>query len=106
VNEVRAKARNGVHAPGEFVDLNHMLHEMRLFKSSDEIKLMRRAAKISSAAHRRAMQVCKPGKMEYEIEAELWYEFKKGGTSFPPIRRSSAAGPTAASCITTRTTPS
>ena len=83
VNEVRAKARNGVHAPGEFVDLNHMLHEMRLFKNADEVKLMRRAAKISAAAHRRAMQVCKPGKMEYEIEAELWYEFKKGGSQFP-----------------------
>lgn len=83
VNEVRGKSRNGVHAPGEFVDLNHILHELRLFKSTDEIKLMRRAAKVSAAAHRRAMQACQPGKMEYEIEAELLYEFRKGGCEYP-----------------------
>ena len=83
VNEVRGKSRNGVHAPGEFVDLNHMLHEMRLLKRPEEIKLMRRAAKISGVAHRRAMQACRPGMMEYEVEAELLYEFKKGGAQFP-----------------------
>jgi Xaa-Pro aminopeptidase len=83
VNEVRGKARNGVHAPGEFVDLNHILHEMRLIKRPEELKLMRRACKVAAAAHRRAMQSCRPGMMEYEIEAELLYEFKKGGASFP-----------------------
>ncbi|MHB8716814.1 MAG: Xaa-Pro aminopeptidase [Sulfuricaulis sp.] len=83
VNEIRNKARNGVHAPGEFVDLNHILHEMRLFKGPEEIRLMKRAAKISAQAHRRAMQTCRPGMMEYEIEAELLYEFKKGGSAFP-----------------------
>lgn len=83
VNEVRAKSRNGVHAPGEFVDLDHILHEMRLIKRPEEVKLMRRAAKISGAAHRRAMQACRPDMMEYEIEAELLYEFRKGGAEFP-----------------------
>jgi Xaa-Pro aminopeptidase len=83
VNEVRGKARNGVHAPGEFVDLNHILHEMRLIKRPEELKLMRRACKVAAAAHRRAMQSCRPGMMEYEIEAELLYEFKRGGASFP-----------------------
>ncbi len=83
VNEVRSKSRNGVHAPGEFVDLNHILHEMRLIKRPEELKLMRRACKVAGAAHRRAMQACRPGMMEYEIEAELLYEFKKGGASFP-----------------------
>jgi Xaa-Pro aminopeptidase len=88
VNEVRAKARNGVHAPGEFVDLNHILHEMRLVKRPEEVKLMKRAARISAAAHRRAMQACRPGMAEYELEAELLYEFKKGGSrapAYPPI---------------------
>jgi len=83
VNEVRGKARNGVHAPGEFVDLNHILHEMRLIKGSEEVKLMRRAAKVSSAAHSRAMRACRPGMTEYEIEAELLYEFRKGGSEYP-----------------------
>ncbi len=88
VNEVRGKARNGVHAPGEFVDLNHILHEMRLIKRPEEIKLMKRAARITAAAHRRAMRACKPGLMEYEVEAELLHEFRKGGseyTAYPPI---------------------
>jgi Xaa-Pro aminopeptidase len=83
VNEVRGKSRNGVHAPGEFVDLNHILHEMRLVKSAEEIRIMRRAARVSAAAHIRAMQACRPGMMEYELEAELLYEFKKGGARFP-----------------------
>ena len=97
VNEVRAKARNGVSAPGEFVDLNHILHEMRLFKHPEEIRLMKRACKVSAQAHRRAMQACEPGTMEYEIEAELIYEFKKGGSrypAYPPI-----VGGGANSCI-------
>lgn len=83
VNEVRAKSRNGVHAPGEFVDLDHILHEMRLIKRPEEIKLMKRAAKISAAAHRRAMQACRAGMMEYEVEAELLYEFRRGGAEYP-----------------------
>ncbi len=83
VNEVRAKARAGVSAPGEFVDLDHILHEMRLHKRPEEIRLMKRAAKVSAQAHRRAMQCCRSGMMEYEIEAELLYEFKKGGANFP-----------------------
>lgn len=83
VNEVRGKARTGVRAPGEFVDLNHILHEMRLYKGPEEIRLMKRACKVSARAHRRAMQSCRPGMREYEIEAELVYEFKRNGSHFP-----------------------
>jgi len=83
VNEVRGKSRNGVHAPGEFVDLDHILHEMRLIKRPEEIRLMKRAARISAAGHRAAMRACRPGRYEYELEAELLYEFRKGGSEFP-----------------------
>jgi Xaa-Pro aminopeptidase len=65
------------------VNLDHLLHEMRLIKRPEEIKLMRKAGKVSARAHRRAMQACRPGMMEYEVEAELLYEFKKGGSPFP-----------------------
>lgn len=88
VNEVRAKARNGVHAPGEFVNLDYELHEMRLIKRAEEIKTMRKAAKISCEAHKRAMQVCKPGMYEFEVEAEFLHEFRRNGstyTAYPPI---------------------
>ncbi len=88
VNEVRAKARSGVVAPGEFVDPDHLLHEMRLIKRPEEVSLMRRAAQIAIEGHKRAMRACAPGRHEYELEAELLYAFRKGGAegpSYPPI---------------------
>lgn len=83
VNEVKAKVRAGVHAPSELVDLNHILHELRLIKRTEEVNVMKRAAKVSAAAHLRAMQTCRPGMMEYEIHAALEYEFRKGGSAYP-----------------------
>ena len=83
VNQIRNKSRAGAHAPHEFVALDHVLHEMRLFKSRAEIEAMRRAAQISAAGHRRAMQACRPGMMEYQIEAELRYEFTRSGSAAP-----------------------
>jgi Xaa-Pro aminopeptidase len=79
INAIRSKARAGAHPPGEFLDLDHLLHELRLFKSHEELALMRAAARISAAAHRRAMQHCRPGMREYELEAELLYGFVQGG---------------------------
>jgi len=88
VNQIRKRARTGVNAPDEFISLNHLLHEMRLFKSKSEISVMRKAAKISAIAHRRAMRVCRPGMMEYQIEAELLHEFMTHGarsSAYPSI---------------------
>ncbi|MDZ7661982.1 Xaa-Pro aminopeptidase [Thiohalophilus sp.] len=83
VNRLRKQSRAGIHTPGEFVSLEHHLHDMRLYKSSNEIKAMRKAAKISARAHIRAMQSCKPGLYEYQIEAELLYTFMQQGARFP-----------------------
>lgn len=80
VKQVRAKARSGVRAPHDFVVLEHHLHEQRLFKQAGELRMMRHAATISTQAHRRAMQACRPGLAEYEIEAELLHEFRRHGT--------------------------
>lgn len=79
VNTIRAKVRAGATPPGEFLDLDHYLHDLRLFKSAAELRLMRRAGEISAAAHSRAMRVCKPGMFEYQIEAELRHEFAVNG---------------------------
>ena len=87
-NEVKSKKRAGVNAPGELVDISHLLHEFRLIKSNHEISIMKRAARVSADAHCRAMRACKPGLMEYQIEAELEYEFLKGGahsSAYPSI---------------------
>ena len=87
VNRIRAKARGGAQAPVEFVALEHVLHDMRLFKSAAEVKVMRRAAQIAAAAHRRAMETARPGMMEYEVEAALLHEFRRHGawTAYNPI---------------------
>lgn len=83
VNGIRGKARAGLHAPGEFLMLDHLLHDLRLFKSAEELKIMRRAAAISARAHMRAMQQCRPGQYEYELEAEFLHEFTKNGCQAP-----------------------
>ena len=69
--------RRGVHSPHEFVALDHLLHDMRLFKSRGEISAMRKSAKVAVAAHKRAMQVTRPGMYEYEVEAEFRHEFRR-----------------------------
>lgn len=92
LNQVRAQARSGVSAPAEIVDVRLLLDEMRLFKSEGEIAIMRRAAEISSGAHRRAMRVTKPGATEYEIEAELIHEFRRHGAQSPAYHSIVAGG--------------
>ncbi len=83
VNVIRGKVRNGAHPPGEFVSLDHLLHEQRLYKSAAEQRIMRNAATVSAAAHRRAMQACRPGLYEYHLEAEIQYEFMRAGARSP-----------------------
>ena len=92
VNTLRAQGRTGTHTPDEFIALDHLLHDLRLYKSRAEISAMRRAAKIAVAAHKRAMSVCEPGKHEYEIEAEFAFEFRRNGVhpSYQPIVGSGA----------------
>lgn len=94
VNELRAQARRGLHAPQEFVALDHLLHEMRLLKSRPELEALRRAAAVTVGAHRRAFKAAAPGRTEYEIEAELLYEFHRhhGEAAYRPIV---ASGPNA-----------
>ncbi|MFK7793877.1 MAG: aminopeptidase P N-terminal domain-containing protein [Gammaproteobacteria bacterium] len=87
VNQIREKGRGGSHTPHEFIALEHLLHELRLFKSGVEIKNMKKAAKAAVAGHQRALKCCQPGMYEYQVEAELLYEFKKAGceTAYPSI---------------------
>ncbi len=92
LNAVRAKARGGVHAPNRLVDARIWLDEMRLVKDSHELALMRRAAEISTAAHRAAMRAARPGGHEYEIEAELLSAFRRGGAEAPAYTSIVASG--------------
>jgi len=87
VNGLRSQSRAGKQAPDEFVSLEHFVHDMRLYKSRAEVKVMRQAANIAARAHKRAMQVCRPGMVEYELEAEFLHEFRKAGgePAYPSI---------------------
>jgi Xaa-Pro aminopeptidase len=84
-----------VSAPTEIRDLRVVLDEMRLVKDAHEIATMRRAATISAGAHARAMRATHPGRMEYEIEAELLHEFRRHGSQFPAYWPIVASGPNA-----------
>jgi len=95
LNQVRAQSRTGVTAPNEIRDVRAILDEMRLFKDETELATMRRAAAISASAHRRAMGATRPGRNEFEIEAELLYEFRRGGAQYPAYWPIVAGGPNA-----------
>ena len=92
LNIVRARSRAGIAAPQRLQDVRAVLDDMRLVKDAHELGLMRRAARIAAAAHRRAMQSARPGRMEYEIEAEFLHEFRRNGAQFPAYSPIVAAG--------------
>jgi Xaa-Pro aminopeptidase len=83
LNAVRAQARTGIGAPERVQDVRALVDEMRLVKDAHELGVMRRAAQISAGAHKRAIRAARPGRFEYELEAELLYEFRRGGAQFP-----------------------
>ena len=97
MKQVRGQARSGINPPSELHDVEAFIHEMRLFKDAQEIDIMRRAASISARAHVRAMQVCKPGLREYQLEAELLHEFRNSGAQSVAYNSIVASG--ANSCI-------
>lgn len=88
LKHVKGQLRRGIKVPDTLCDLEPLLSEMRLFKSEAELHLMRRAAAISVAAHKRAMRACSKAKNEYQLEAELLYEFGYQGcrsVAYDPI---------------------
>ncbi len=82
INQVRSKARSGVRAPVAFIALEHLLHAMRLRKEPEEIAVMRESARIAVEAHCRAMRTCRPGMLEYELEAEILHTFLRNGAGW------------------------
>ena len=83
IKRLRALGRKGLRAPEAIIDTGTLIHEMRLFKSAEEIEHMQRAADISAEAHREAMLQARPGMKEYEIEALIEYIFRKSGANSP-----------------------
>ena len=92
IGQLRGKSRAGLTAPFELLSLEQLLDPMRLIKSEREIGLMRAAARVSVQAHIRAMKACRPGRYEYQIEAELVHEFMRNGMRSPAYASIVAGG--------------
>ena len=92
LNSVRNMVRSGQSAPATICDVRAMIDPMRVIKDASEIDTMRRAAAISVEAHKRAMRATRPGRFEYEIEAELLHEFRRGGSEYPAYTSIVAGG--------------
>ena len=86
MNSKDIKSKNNQH-PHELISLDHLLHDMRLFKSKTEITAIRKAAKIAVKAHENAIKRVRPNMFEYELESEFIYEFRKFNAehSYNPI---------------------
>jgi Xaa-Pro aminopeptidase len=86
LRRLRASRGGGV-VPREFVALGHVLHELRLYKSTAELRLMKRAANIAAEAQRAAVAAARPGAAEYEVEAALLHVVRAHGAvpSYAPI---------------------
>ena len=81
VHQVRGRTRTGVHAPTEFLALDHFVHDMRLYKSRSEIATMRKAAKLSAAAHLELMRTTQPGDAEYQLASRFQHYCQMRGAS-------------------------
>ena len=75
LNEFRDTARKTFHAPEEIHALHDMLHDMRVYKSREELAVMRKSAKVAIEAHEIAMRTCVPGMNEADIHASLMHTF-------------------------------
>ncbi|RKF18671.1 Xaa-Pro aminopeptidase [Alginatibacterium sediminis] len=82
IDKLRNGLRQGWNAPAQTEDWRPLVDEMRLVKSAAEIELMAQAGEISAQGHIRAMRDCKPGMLEFQLEANILHEFSKQGARF------------------------
>lgn len=92
LNATRALVRSGVGAPAVQYDLYTLLDEMRLIKDATEQEWLRAAGKISAMGHIRAMERCRVGWRELDLEAEIRHEFMRAGAQEVAYNSIIAAG--------------
>lgn len=78
--------------PTAIEDPAPVLHAMRQIKSTTELDLMRKAAEIAVEAHNRARAFAKPGRYEYEVQAEIEHTFRLRGAMGPAYPSIVASG--------------
>src|SRR5689334_20921827 len=92
IARMRAVNRKPIHPPQTIVDPATIVHELRVFKSADEIEIMQQAADIAAEAHCEAMKAAKAGMQEYEVEALLEQIFRRRGAAGPAYTSIVGAG--------------
>lgn len=80
---LRSAKRRLTPSPTHIIDVTLPLHALRLYKSPEELDIMREAAHITAEAHTLAMTHTRPGRFEYEIEALVEYHFRRHGANGP-----------------------
>ncbi|TCV91701.1 Xaa-Pro aminopeptidase [Biostraticola tofi] len=83
LDKLRRGKRQSLQAPSAVVDWRPWVHELRLYKSVEEIAVMRQACEITALGHTRAMRACRPGMYEYQLEGEILHEFNQHGARWP-----------------------
>ncbi len=92
LNRARSMTHRKGFIPDAIVDPASVLHALRQIKDSTEIETLRRAAEITRRGHVAAMRATRPGLYEYEIQAALEYEFRRGGAQAVAYQSIVAAG--------------
>ncbi len=90
--ETMQRARSGDYGPGTVVNPALILHELRLIKDAHEVEVLRECARLTANGHQALLEKTRPGMFEYELEALLQYEFRRGGggEAYPSIVASGA----------------
>ncbi|MAD76148.1 MAG: Xaa-Pro aminopeptidase [Rheinheimera sp.] len=83
MQDLKQREKRGERAPLQLIDLAPLSGAQRLVKDDSEIAIMRQAGEISAQAHIRAMQYCRPGRFEYQLEAEILHHFALNGARYP-----------------------
>lgn len=92
VNDIRERFPH----VSSYIPLHNILFQARIIKGNEEIKALKKAIEITGNAVKRAMRETKPGIFEYEIRAEIEYEYLKNGCRMPAFNSIVAAGVNAA----------
>ena len=92
LKQFRGKRYGSSSGPVSIVDPAEIVRNMRAVKDAHELKLIRKAADISSEAHIVAMKFVRPGMYEYEVQAVIEYTFLKNGADGPAYPTIAAAG--------------
>lgn len=72
------------------------LARMRRAKDADELRLLRKAAEVGNRAMEDALALARPGRHEYEVEAELLRAYRAAGSTGPGYPPIVGSGPNAA----------